>query len=222
MKTIVLFRHGKSDWDADYGHDHERPLADRGRKGARKMGRFLATSGLSPDHALTSTAVRARQTLAIAAEHGGWSGNATVTDALYGASREDVIREIRKTPEAVGILVVVGHEPTLSQTISGLIGGGHVQVKTATMARIDVDVERWEDVALGRGVLAWLLSPGDLKPNRYRKLQKAIDNAKEAAEKAVEIVTPEAKEPIEAASGDAPEAAGAGSPEAPSEAASAT
>ena len=191
MKTIILFRHGKSDWDADYGHDHERPLADRGRKGARKMGRFLTTSGTVPDHAITSTATRARQTLAIAAEHGGWSGEATVTEAIYGAGPEDLLRVIRDAPEGADTIVVVGHEPTFSRTISRLIGGGAIEVKTATMARIDVDVARWGDVSFGRGVLVWLLSPGFLKPNRYRKLQEAIQQTKEAAETAAGIATPD-------------------------------
>lgn len=191
MKTIILFRHGKSDWDADYGHDHDRPLADRGRKGARKMGRFLTTSGALPDHAITSTATRARQTLAIAAEHGGWTGEATVTEAIYGAGPEDLLRVIRDAPEEAETIVVVGHEPTFSRTISRLIGGGAIEVKTATMARIDVDVARWGDVSFGRGVLVWLLSPGFLKPNRYRKLQEAIQQTKEAAETAAGIATPD-------------------------------
>ncbi|MEM6327908.1 MAG: histidine phosphatase family protein [Bacteroidota bacterium] len=203
MKTIILFRHGKSDWAADYGHDHERPLAERGQKGARKMGRFLATSGTPPDHAITSTATRARQTLAIAAEHGGWTGQATITESLYGATPDDVLRALHTTPEDAQTVVVVGHEPTFSRTLSRLIGGGAIEVKTATMARIDVDAARWGDVAFGRGVLVWLLSPGFLRPNRYRKLQSAIADAKEAAETAAEIVTPD--EPPEAdtpASGD--------------------
>ena len=197
MKTIILFRHGKSDWDADYGHDHERPLANRGRKGARKMGRFLATASSAPDHVITSTAVRARQTLAIAAEHGGWTGDATVTDALYGASPADMLAAIQAAPEGANTIVLVGHEPTISATVSRLVGGGRFNVKTATMARIDVDVASWADVQMGRGVLAWFLSPGDLKPNRYRKLQDAIKDAKKAAETAADIATPDPPEESE-------------------------
>lgn len=157
------------------------------------MGRFLATAGSSPDHAITSTATRARQTLAIAAEHGGWTGQATVTDTLYGASPDDVLRVLHQAPEDADTVVVVGHEPTFSRTISRLIGGGAIEVKTATMARVDVDVLGWEDVAFGRGTLVWLLSPGFLKPNRYRKLQQAVKDVKEGAEKAAEIIAPKPK-----------------------------
>lgn len=185
MKTIILLRHGKSDWEADYDGDHERPLAARGQKGARKMGRFLTTARTVPDRAITSSAVRARETLATAAEAGGWTGPARVTDALYEATPEAVLAEIQTEPDDANTLIVVGHQPTWSGLVSMLIGGGRIEVKTATVAQIDVEVERWADVQPGRGVLAMLLSPGALRPNAYRKLKKKIDKAIEAQEKAI-------------------------------------
>jgi len=186
MKTLLILRHGKSDWDADYGNDHDRPLAGRGQKGARKMGRFLTTARTVPDRAITSSATRARETLATAAEAGGWPGPARVTDALYGAAPGDVLREIQAEPDDADTLVVVGHEPTWSGLVSMLIGGGRVEMKTAAVARVDVEAATWADVQPGRGSLAMLLPPGALRPNAYRKLKKTIDRAIEAQQKAVE------------------------------------
>ncbi len=197
MKTILILRHGKSDWDADTGDDHARPLASRGQKGARKMGRFLTTARVPPDRALTSSAVRARETLATAAEAGGWTGPARVTDALYEATPQAVLGEIQAETDDADTLVVVGHEPTSSGLVSLLVGGGRVEMKTAAVARVDVPVETWADVAPGRGALAFLLPPGALRPNAYRKLKKTIDKAidarKKAAEKAEKVGAP--KEP---------------------------
>ena len=184
MKTLLLLRHGKSDWDADYVGDHERPLADRGQKGARKMGRFVTTARVVPDRAITSSAVRARETLATAAEAGGWMGPARVADALYESTPEEVLAEIQKEPDDAQTLIVVGHEPTWSRLVSMLIGGGRVQMKTAAVARIDIEVERWADVQAGRGALAFLLPPRALRPNAYRKLKETVDKAIEAQEKA--------------------------------------
>ena len=186
MKTILLLRHGKSDWDADYDGDHARPLADRGQKGARKVGRFVTTARIVPDRAITSSAVRARETLATAAEAGGWTGPARVTDALYEASPEAVLREIQSEPEDADTVVVVGHEPTWSGLVSLLIGGGRVQMKTAAVAQVEVEVETWADVRPGRGSLALLLPPRALRPNAYRKLKKSIDKAIEAQREAEE------------------------------------
>ena len=44
-----MLRHAKSDWQADYGEDDLiRPLAPRGRRAARTVGRFLAAGGQAP------------------------------------------------------------------------------------------------------------------------------------------------------------------------------
>lgn len=177
-----MFRHAKSDWDADYDDDHARPLAARGVKAARKMGLWLTTVGLVPEQALSSTATRARQTLALAAEDGGWTGAARITDALYGASPEGVLHEIRQTSDDAASLVVVGHEPTHAQLVSLLIGGGHIEMKTGAVARIDLPVSRWADLAPGRGTLAGLYTPSALRPGAYRKLRKAVKNARKALE----------------------------------------
>ncbi len=57
-------------------------------------------------------------------------------------------------------------------------------MKTAAVAQIDLEVDRWADVAFGRGVLAFLLPPRALRPNAYRKLKKTIEAAIEAQEEA--------------------------------------
>ena len=201
MKTILILRHGKSDWDADFAGDHERPLAARGQKGARKMGRFLTTARAVPDRAITSSAVRARETLATAAEAGGWTGPARVADSLYEAAPETVLREIQSEPDDADTVIVVGHEPTSSALASLLVGGGRIEMKTAAVARVDVEVESWADVQPGRGALAFLLPPGALRPNAYRKLKKTIDKAIEAqqlaAEQAQKASAPRETQPAE-------------------------
>ena len=171
MKTILLFRHAKSDWNVD-APDHERPLAARGRKAAAKMGRLVTASGSVPDRALVSSAVRTRRTIEIAAEAGEWTGPARTTDALYEAAPEAVLAEIQREPDEASCLVVVGHEPTTSQLAARLVGGGQFDVKTASVLRIDVPVVRWADVAAGRGALVWMLSPETVGVGAYRRLKK--------------------------------------------------
>ena len=71
-KSIILYRHGKSDWGAAYGSDHDRPLAQKGIKSAKTMGKLLAKSNQIPELAITSTALRARQTLEFSMIEGKW------------------------------------------------------------------------------------------------------------------------------------------------------
>ena len=159
MKTLLFLRHGKSDWDADFSTDHERPLAGRGRKAAATMGRFIAACGVLPDRIVTSTAERARTTVEIAMAEGGWTAPVRETRALYMASPADLLVQIRAEDDAASVLLLVGHEPTWGTMVSRLIGGGAVRYPTAAFARVDLGVARWQDVAFGHGELIWLVPP---------------------------------------------------------------
>jgi phosphohistidine phosphatase len=159
MKSLILLRHGKSDWEAGDGRDHERPVASRGKAAARTMGRFLSLAGQAPDSVVASSAVRARTTVELAAEAGQWKAPTRITRALYEATAFQVLEEIRAEPAATCCLLLAGHEPTWSELTGLLIGGGAVHFPTACMARIDFDVEAWKDVEYGKGALVWLIPP---------------------------------------------------------------
>ena len=159
MKTLLFLRHGKSDWDADFGDDHERPLNKRGRKAAKRMGRFLAESGTLPDRIVTSTAVRAQSTLDLVQEAGGIESPVRATRALYLAGPNDLLREIRAEEDAAEVLLLVGHQPGWGEMVGRMIGEAAVRFPTAALARVDVDVESWAEVAFGRGELVWLVPP---------------------------------------------------------------
>ncbi len=163
MKTVIFFRHGKSDWDANFGEDHERPINKRGRKAGERMGKFLADAGQLPDRIITSSAVRARATLERAVQEGEWGDVPTiVTRDLYEASIGDVLRVIQSQDDGADRILLVGHEPTWSDSIGRLIGGGRVKMSTGTMACIDFDLPGWQHVDFGAGVLRWLVPPKSL------------------------------------------------------------
>ncbi len=158
VKRLILLRHGKSDWDADAGSDHARPLARRGVRSAQAIGQVLARAGVVPDLVLTSPAVRAKTTAEIAAETGRWQCPIQVLPVLYGASSVDVVRIVREQPEELGSVMLVGHEPTWSATASLLTGGAAIQVKTATAVALDF-ASGWRGIAPGGGEVAWVLQP---------------------------------------------------------------
>jgi phosphohistidine phosphatase len=58
MKTLFLIRHAKSSWDDPALPDKDRPLGDRGRRDAPKMGKRLAKRDVKPDLILSSPARR--------------------------------------------------------------------------------------------------------------------------------------------------------------------
>src|SRR4051794_15180753 len=65
MRTLLLLRHAKSNWDATGLDDHERPLNKRGVRDAPVMGSYIEAEGLRPELVLCSDAVRARATLTL-------------------------------------------------------------------------------------------------------------------------------------------------------------
>ena len=159
MKTLLLFRHGKSSWDAPTRPDRERPLAPRGVTAARRMGRFLERAGPAPDHILCSPAVRTTETLRHAADAGRWQAPAAVVPELYGAAPEEVLACVRAVDPRAETLLVVGHEPACSGTASILIGGAALRFPTAALACIRLGAAGWNDVRPGLGELLWLVVP---------------------------------------------------------------
>lgn len=152
-------RHAKSDWNADYGRDHERPLNERGERSARVMGRVLSDEGFPPQRVVSSTAVRARSTAMLAKEAGDWDTEIVLDDRLYEAGVDTAIDVARSSPD-VGRLMLVGHQPTWSFLVSTLTGE-NVDMKTATVAVVDIDIQGWDELAPGRGEVSAVYQPRD-------------------------------------------------------------
>ena len=165
-KSLIIFRHAKSDWDADYSSDHKRPLAKRGIKAAKTMGLLLTESGKLPDLILCSTATRARQTLELAYKQGNWNSKIEYSDQLYESTAREMVALLQQMHNSSHSIMVVGHEPTWSNLISLLIGGGNIRFPTAAMARIDFYLNDWTGISAGNGHLRWLLQPRFFKKHR--------------------------------------------------------
>jgi len=111
-RRLVVMRHAKAEQDGPT--DFERPLAERGHRDAADAGRWLAGQGIAPDHALVSAALRTRETWAAVAEGASWTLEPEVDRGLYAAGPETALDLICLTPDEVGTLVVVGHNPTMA------------------------------------------------------------------------------------------------------------
>jgi phosphohistidine phosphatase len=165
VKELILLRHAKSDWGAPFADDADRPLNARGREAAGVMGRVLTLAGKVPDLVLTSPAKRARDTAELAAIAGSWPA-AIVSDArLSPGSPAAVVAAVRDHAGMAGCLLVVGHEPAWSQTVSVLAGGGRVRMATGTAACLGVG--SWEGLAPGQGTLLWMLAPRLFTDGRF-------------------------------------------------------
>jgi phosphohistidine phosphatase len=126
-RTLVVVRHAKADWpDVP---DHERPLAERGRLDAPSTGRRLAESGPTVDLALCSTAVRTRETWKLIAPELPHRPRTVYEERVYDASLGDLIALVDETPDDVGCLLLVGHNPGMHALADALAGGGDAEAR---------------------------------------------------------------------------------------------
>ncbi|MFJ5706569.1 SixA phosphatase family protein [Streptomyces sp. NPDC093105] len=119
-RRIVLLRHAKADWGQET--DHERPLAERGRKDAPVAGRKLAQSGIHFDLALCSTAARTRETWKLAVHELPERPRTVYEERIYEASLGELIALLNEIPEDVSDVLLIGHNPGMHALADALAG----------------------------------------------------------------------------------------------------
>ena len=159
--SIIIFRHGKSDWDAFYNKDHDRPLSKRGINASKKMGIFLKDKDQIPDIVISSSALRAKATAELAIKAGNWSSNFYIDERIYGRSSDFLLELAKLIDNRHKSICFVGHEPTCSSFIS-LSTFHSARFKTASMAKINFVSDSWGGIEFGRGTLEWLISPKEI------------------------------------------------------------
>ena len=161
MKTLLLLRHAKSDWADISLRDFDRPLADRGKRDAPRIGKALGKRGPLPDLIISSPAARARQTIEAVIDSAGIDISPQFNDSVYGAVDAELIRLIRQLPDSSDCVLLVGHNPAFEQLVSRLTGT-YPHMPTAALACIQFKIETWADLEDGQGKLLWLLTPKQL------------------------------------------------------------
>ncbi len=116
MKRLFLIRHAKSSWDDPALPDKDRPLGDRGRRDARKMGKRLAKRDVKPDLILSSPARRALKTARIIAKKLDYKlKDIVVDDRLYAGAVNDLLNVVHKLGDKLERVMLFGHNPELTE-----------------------------------------------------------------------------------------------------------
>lgn len=150
VKTLFLVRHAKSSWDNPALPDRERPLAARGIRDLATMGKRLAGRHLKPDLILSSPAARALATAeGIAESLGGKRKDVKVNARLYGSQAEDLLAVIRALGDEFDQVILVGHNPELTE-LAHRLSGNITQMPTCAIAEFRFDAKSWSEVGLTR------------------------------------------------------------------------
>ena len=167
-RELLVFRHGKSDWGSGATRDFDRPLAKRGRKAVKRMGRWLQEQKLLPDRIVSSPATRAKQTALRLCRHAGVSED-TVTwqEAVYEADVGTLLEVLAGCEPEVGRVMIVGHNPGFEDLVQYLTGqpipltSRGPAFPTAALAHLAMPHD-WRRLDHGCARLVALIRPRDL------------------------------------------------------------
>ena len=130
--------------------DRERPLNDRGKRDAPKMGRRLAALGVSPDVILASPARRALKTARILAEELGYRLEDIRVDARLYASEPDVLLQvIRELGDGKKCVMLVGHNPEMTE-LAHRFSSGITHLPTCAVAEFAFAADSWLGAITGK------------------------------------------------------------------------
>lgn len=148
---LLLLRHGKSDWDNNET-DYNRPITDRGKRGAQRVGVWLAQNGLKPDMVISSPAERTRLTAQKMMKAMGESAHYIIYDErIYEATLNDLLEVISGIPRQTKRVILVGHNPGLEQLLCYLcdkpitIPSDGKLLPTATLVHLSLSCQ-WKNI----------------------------------------------------------------------------
>jgi len=170
MRHLILLRHAKTERDSTSGEDCDRHLDERGQLDSALIGAWLGAQRTMPELALVSSAVRTRETWEIIAPHLPGC-RAEFQDALYLANPLQIFKAIRRIPDSVTSLLVLGHNPGLHELAWNLIGEAPAAAQAALAQNLptcgaitfDCPISAWPQLALQANTLRDFMTPKQLK-----------------------------------------------------------
>ncbi len=145
MKTLTLLRHAKSSWGDSALSDRERLLNARGERDAPIMGQRIVAAGIRPSMIISSPAVRAWTTAKIVAQEINYPVEFLQReDELYLASLNTLLDVVCAQDNEFNHLMVVGHNPGLTEFANYLVPGLTNNLPTAGVVSVSLETEDWK------------------------------------------------------------------------------
>lgn len=125
-------------------HDHDRPLSARGRSDIPMIAKCIRDANIRPSIIISSSAIRARETARILAAELGYPGEFLQTDkGAYLATAEQLKKLIASQDDGFSSMIIVGHNPGLSDLAEELLPGSTESLPTCGVFAVDIDVDSW-------------------------------------------------------------------------------
>jgi phosphohistidine phosphatase len=166
MKRLTLLRHAKAARQDSDRPDVSRPLSERGERDALIMGERLRAYRARPSLIMTSHALRAKSTAKIVARSLAYPEEFLhIERALYLAPGEHILALVEAQDERFGDILVVAHNPGLTDLVSLLLPDFRPDgLPTGAAAAIDFETERWAGIERAERRLVFYDFPGNIEP----------------------------------------------------------
>lgn len=164
MKTLYLLRHAKSSWDHPELSDLERPLNERGKRDAPRMGKWLTQHIKAPDLVLCSPSVRTLATISKVGHELGLKGDDYKIDRrLYLASPRTLREIVRAAPDTIETLMLLGHNPGLTEFANQLCPSPGVDnIPTCGIFALRFNCRQWQEAATEHAEFLFFQYPKNL------------------------------------------------------------
>ncbi len=168
MPHLLLLRHAKSSWDDPSLADFDRPLAPRGERAAREMGKWIGKRKWRPMLVLCSTAARAVQTLDLVLAELPKAPEVRLYKSLYLAPPSRMLRLLASQPAETGSIMIVAHNPGMENLAMQLAADDSstaarsMAEKYPTAALAHFKLVAWPEAGGGGAVLKDFVRPRDL------------------------------------------------------------
>ncbi|MCC3859866.1 SixA phosphatase family protein [Pseudemcibacter aquimaris] len=163
MKKLHLIRHAKSSWNSGDLSDIERPLNARGHKACELMAGIIHDAGCTFENTFASPALRARTTIENIAHHLTdqdikWE----IDEDLYTFSALDLMLWCRRIDEGLSDVVIVGHNPAITEFTNRMTGSDILNVPTCGYIQMEF-LSTWKDLDFGIATLNEFITPKMVK-----------------------------------------------------------
>lgn len=165
MKTLSILRHAKSSWEFTELDDYERPLLNKGVKRTLRICKVLVDAKYFPDLILSSPAKRAAETASVVIEKLSVPlAQLQLSEQLYPGNEESILKEISQVKENIKHLMVVGHNPGLTDLAFSLTKNDKFDwIPTSGLVQIEFKCSKWSDIDFSNAKLKNYYVPKLLK-----------------------------------------------------------
>jgi phosphohistidine phosphatase len=155
MKTLLIIRHAKSNWDNVLVTDMDRSLNDRGKRDAPAMAQRLIRSGVHIDLFVSSPAKRARTTAELfVREFGRQDKDILFVPELYHAAVQTFKETIIGLDDRFDNVALFSHNPGITAFVNTLTSVRVDNMPTCGIFAVTSPVANWNDF-LGTGREFW-------------------------------------------------------------------